>query len=265
MLEMFQFEFMQNAFFAGILLAVLCPLVGLFLVFKRYSMISDTLSHSSFAGIALGLVLGINPILTAFGFTILAAIVIELLRNYYKKYAELAMSIILTFSLGVAIILVSSGKSPVKVDSFLFGSILTVSKTDLILIIIIAICTFIAIYFLYDKLLYTTFDEEGARISGINTKFINYLFTIMVAATISVSIRVMGILVVSSIMIIPVASAMQLKKSFKHTLIYSILFGLLDVIIGLFLSYTLDSAPGGTIALVSVFFLVASLIFSRKS
>ncbi len=264
MLEMFHFEFMQNAFFAGILLAILCPLVGLFLVFKRYSMISDTLSHSSFAGIALGLVLGLNPILTAFGFTILAAIVIELLRNYYKKYAELAMSIILTFSLGIAIILVSSGKSAIKVDSFLFGSILTVSKTDLILITIIAICTFITIYFLYPKLLYTTFDEEGARISGINTKFINYLFTIMVAATISVSIRVMGILVVSSIMIIPVASAMQLRKSFKETLIYSILFGIIDVIIGLFLSYNLDSAPGGTIALVSVFFLILSIIFNRK-
>ena len=106
--------------------------------------------------------------------------------------------------------------------------------------------------------------KKGARISGINTKFINYLFTIMVAATISVSIRVMGILVVSSIMIIPVASAMQLRKSFKETLIYSILFGIIDVIIGLFLSYNLDSAPGGTIALISVFFLVLSIIFNRK-
>ncbi|MGL5615079.1 MAG: metal ABC transporter permease [Sarcina sp.] len=262
---MFQFEFMQNAFLAGIALAILCPLVGLFLVFKRYSMISDTLSHSSFAGIALGLVLGLNPILTAFIFTIIAAIVIEILRTYYKKYAELSMSIILTLSLGLAIVLVSSGKSPVKVDSFLFGSILTVSKVDLLLIGIISIITFVSIYFLYDKLLYSTFDEEGAKIAGINTKLINYLFTIMVAATISVSIRVMGILVVSSIMIIPVASAMQMKKSFKVTMFISIIFGLLDVILGLFFSYILDSAPGGTIALVSVFFLVISLIFNKKS
>ncbi len=264
MLEMFQLEFMRNAFMAGIIIALLCPCIGLFLVLKRYSMIGDTLAHSSFAGVAIGLVIGFNPLLTAFIFTTLCAIIIELLRNYYKKYSELVMSIILTFSLGLAIVLVSSGKSSAKVDSFLFGSILTVSKSDLIMIALVAVICFVGIYFLYNKLVYTTFDEEGAKVSGINTRLINYLFTLMVGATISVSIRVMGILVISSIIVVPVATAMQFKRGFGRTLFLSMLIGFIDVVLGLFLSYEYNSAPGGTIALTSVAILIISIIINRK-
>ncbi|MPQ44046.1 metal ABC transporter permease [Clostridium tarantellae] len=261
---MFELEFMRNAFSAGILISLLCPCIGLFLVLKRYSMIGDTLSHSSFAGVAIGLVLGINPLLTAFIFTSLCALLIEGLRNYYKKYAELVMSIVLTFSLGIAIVLISSGKASAKVNSFLFGSILTVSKEDLIIIFIVAIICFIGIFLLYDKLIYTTFDEEGAKVSGLNTKLVNYLFTLMVGATISVSIRVMGILVISSIIVIPVATALQFKKGFTNTLILSMIFGAIDVLGGLILSYYVNTAPGGTIALTSVTILIISLIINRK-
>lgn len=261
---MLEFEFMRNAFMAGFIIALLCPCVGIFLVLKRYSLIGDTLAHSSFAGVAIGLVLGFNPVLTAFLFTTLCAIIIELLRNYYKKYAELVMSIILTFSLGLAIILVSTGKASTSVTSFLFGNIITVSKSDLLVTAIVAIICFIIIFVLYDKLVYTTFDEEGARVSGINVKLINYLFTIMVGATISVSIRIMGILIISSIIVIPVATAMQFKKGFNKTLILSLIFGVFDVLFGLLLSYRLNSAPGGTIALTSVIVLVLSLIINRK-
>lgn len=264
MLDLFQIEFMRNAFMAGVIISLLCPCIGLFLVLKRYSMIGDTLSHSSFAGVAIGLVAGFNPILTAFVFTTLCAIIIEVLRTYFKKYSELVMSIILTLSLGIAIVLVSSGKSSAKVDSFLFGSILTVSKADLLLIGIVAIICFVTIYFIYEKLVYTTFDEEGAKVSGINTKLINYIFTIMVGATISVSIRVMGILVISSIIVVPVASAMQFKKGFTKTLFISMLIGFVDIVVGLFTSYYFDSAPGGTIALTCVGVLIICLALNRK-
>ncbi|MGL5821554.1 MAG: metal ABC transporter permease [Sarcina sp.] len=261
---MFQIEFMRNAFIAGIIISLLCPCIGLFLVLKRYSMIGDTLSHSSFAGVAIGLVAGINPLITGFIFTTICAIIIEVLRSYFKKYSELVMSIILTFSLGIAIVLISSGKTSAKVDSFLFGSILTVSKSDLLLIAFVAIVCFIGIYLLYEKLVYTTFDEEGARVSGINTKLVNYIFTIMVGATISVSIRVMGILVISSIIVIPVATAMQFKKGFSTTLILSMCIGFVDIFVGLITSYIYDTAPGGTIALASVGILIISLIINRK-
>ena len=260
---MLELNFMQNAFMAGFIVSILCPFIGLFIVLRRYSMIGDTLSHSSFAGVAIGLVIGVDPLVTAFLFTSICALVIECLRNYYKKYAELVMSIVLTLSLGIAIILISSGKAAAKVDSFLFGSILTVTKSDILLMAVAGGFCLIALLFLYNKLIYVTFDETGAKTIGINVKLINYIFTLLVGATISLSIRVLGILVVSSIIVVPVATAMQLNKGFTKTLIFSIIFGFLDVMLGLVLSYYINSAPGGTIALMSVIMLLLTLVFKR--
>lgn len=260
---MFAYDFMQNALIAGLLVSILCPLVGIFIVLKRYSMIGDTLSHASFAGIAIGLVTGFNPLLTSFAFTGLCGLFIEILRNYYKKYAELVMSITLTLSIGVAIILISSGKASANVNSILFGSILTVNKADLKTIAILSVICFLVIGALFNKLLYITFDEEGAKAIGIKVKLINYIFILLVSATIALSIKIMGLLVISSMIVVPVATALQLKKGFKVTLIASIIFGMLDVVGGLILSYYVNSAPGGTIALSSVFLLCITLIVCR--
>lgn len=260
---MFELDFMRNAFMAGIVISILCPIIGLFIVLRRNSMIGDTLSHSSFAGVAIGLVIGVNPLITAFLFTSFCALLIEFLRGYYKKYAELVMSIVLTLSLGIAIILITSGKAAAKVNSFLFGSILTVSKSDIIIIIISGIICLSVLALIYNKLIYVTFDEDGAKTAGINVKLINYLFTLLVGATISLSIRIMGVLVISSIIVVPVATAIQLKKNFNKTLIYSVIFGFIDIMLGLVLSYTLNSAPGGTIALTSVITLVLTISISE--
>jgi zinc transport system permease protein len=258
---MLEYSFMQNALAAGLLISILCPTVGVFLVLKRYSMMGDTLSHSSLAGIAIGLIYGFNPLLSAFIFTSVCGILIEFLRNYYKKYAELVMSIILTFSVGLAIILISTGKSGANVNTYLFGSILTVTSKDLYVIASLSIVSIVSLVLLYNKLVYITFDEEGAFTSGINVKLINYLFTLLVGATIAVSIRIMGILVISSMIVIPVATALQLNLGFKKTLLFSVLFGFIDIITGLIASYYINSAPGGTIALVSVIVLVVVLVF----
>ncbi|WP_317310518.1 metal ABC transporter permease [Clostridium thermobutyricum] len=260
---MFELEFMKNAFMAGAIISVLCPFLGLFLVLRRHSMIGDTLSHSSFAGVAIGLVIGVNPLITTFLFTTLCALIIEFLRGYYKKYAELVMSIVLTLSLGIAIVLISSGKASTSVNSFLFGSILTVTKEDILLILATGIISLLILLFIFNKLLYVTFDEEGAKVAGINVKRINYLFTIIISATISMSIRIMGILVISSIIVVPVATAIQLEKNFKKTLLLSILFGFIDIILGLVISYYIDSAPGGAIAITSVITLLVVLILKR--
>ena len=261
---MFEFDFMRNAFMAGVVVSVLCPIIGLFIVLRRNSMIGDTLSHSSFAGVAIGLVFGVNPIISAFLFTTICAVIIEFLRGYYKKYAELVMSIVLTLSLGIAIILISTGKANANVNSYLFGSILTVSKSDLLIIATAGIICLLILRVIYNKLIYITFDEEGAKTAGINVKFINYLFTILVGATISLSIRIMGILVISSIIVVPVATSMQLKKNFNKTLTLSVLFGLVDILLGLVFSYYFNSAPGGTIALTSVIVLVITLLLKRN-
>lgn len=260
---MFQFEFMRNAIAAGVIISLLCPVIGLFIVLRRNSMIGDTLSHSSFAGVAIGLVSGINPILSAFVFTSLCALLIEFLRGYFKKYAELVMSIVLTLSLGIAIVLISTGKSTAKVTSFLFGSILTVSRTDLLVMLIVGAICLAIVAIIYNKLMYVTFDEEGAKISGINIKLINYVFTLLVGATISMSIMIMGLLVISSIIVVPVATAMQLELNFKKTMIFSIFFGFIDIMVGLVSSYYINSAPGGTIAITSIIVLIIVLIFKK--
>lgn len=254
---------MQNALMAAVFISILCPAVGVFLVLRRYSMMGDTLAHASFAGVAVGLVTGFNPILSAFVLTSLSGILIEMLRNYFKKYAELILSIVLTLCVGIAITLISSGRVGANINSFLFGSILTVTQEDLLTMLGLSIISVFMLLFLFNKLLYITFDEEGARISGIKVKLINYIFAILVAATISVSIRIMGILVISSMIAIPVASALQLEKGFKITLFMSIVFGFVDIISGLILSVVIDCAPGGTISLMSIFVLVMIILIKR--
>ena len=166
-------------------------------------------------------------------------------------------------SLGIAIILISSGKTTAKVNSILFGSILTISSEDLIIISIAGVICLLILALIYNKLVYVIFDEEGAKTAGIRVNFINYLFSILVGATISLSIRVMGILVISSIIVVPVATAMQLKKSFSKTLFFSILFGFIDIILGLITSYYLNSASGGTIAVTSVIVLILTIIINN--
>lgn len=260
---MLQYGFMQNAIIAGVFISILCPSVGVFLVLKRYSMMGDALSHASFAGVALGLILGYNPIICAFAFTSICGLLIEFLRDYYKKFAELILVIVMTFSIGIAITLISTGKANANVNSYLFGSILTVSKNELYTVFILSIISVITLSILYNQLVYITFDESGAKVAGVKVKIINYLFALLVGATISVSIRIMGILVISSMIAVPVAAALQLRKGFKSTLIFSIIFGFIDIIIGLILSYYIDSAPGGTIALTSVALLLIVLMVKR--
>ena len=260
---MFQYVFMQNALMASILISILFPIVGVFLVLKRYSMMGDTLSHASFAGVAIGLILGYNPILCAFIFTALCGLSIEFLRDYYKKYAELILVILLTFSVGIGITLVSTGKAGANVNSYLFGSILTVTKSDLLIMLVLSVVSIVTLYSLYNELLYITFDEEGAKVSGVKVKLINYIFALLVGATISVSLRILGILVMSSMIALPVATALQMNKGFKHTLIYSILFGFIDIILGLVISYYINCAPGGTIALTSVSILIVVIASKR--
>jgi len=260
---MFQYGFMQNALMASVLISILFPIVGVFLVLKRYSMMGDTLSHASFAGVAIGLILGYNPILCAFIFTALCGLSIEFLRDYYKKYAELILVILLTFSVGIGITLVSTGKAGANVNSYLFGSILTVTKSDLLIMLVLSVVSIVTLYSLYNQLLYITFDEESAKISGVKVKVINYVFALLVGATISVSLRILGILVMSSMIALPVATALQMNKGFKHTLIYSILFGFIDIILGLIISYYINCAPGGTIALTSVAVLIIVIASKR--
>lgn len=263
-MDMFSYEYMRFALIAGLLVSILCPLIGNFLVLKRFSMIGDTLSHSAFAGVAAGLIFGITPTVSALIYTILSSLLIEYLRNKYSSYQEIVISIVLTLNIGIAIILASTGRTGTNINQYLFGSILTVSMTDILLLLAVLVICILFIKVKYNELLYSTFDEEGFKIHGINNTLLNYMFAALTGATVGVSIRITGLLVISSILVIPVASALNLKKGFKKTLFLSVVFGLFSVLGGLLISYFIDSAPGGTIAVTSVLLLIISLLIPKR-
>ncbi len=226
-------------------------------------MIGDTLAHGSLAGVSVGMLLGFDPLITALVFSISFGILGETLRNYYKKYFELIMVIILSLGTGIALTIMSSGKLKSNINSFLFGSILTVSTNEIILVLILTVLTLFVVFIFYDKLIYTTFDEDGARIAGINVKLINYIYSILVAAAIAVNIKIVGVLVLSSMISLPTASALQLKMSFKNTLIASFFFSFFNIISSLVISYYLNLSTSGIIALVSVFTLLITIIIKN--
>lgn len=263
MLEILSYSFMQRAFVAGIIVAIICPAIGVFLVLRRMSMIGDTLSHVALAGVAGGMLGGIYPIYSALGFSILAAIIIEKLRKQYEQYAELSIAIMLSAGIGLATIFISLGDSSSAIFSYLFGSIGLVSNHDIFIIFILGLLIIISVIFLYRSLFYMAFDEEAARLAGVKVKWINLYFIILVAMTIAVSMRIVGVLLVSSLMVIPVATSLQICKSFKQTFLYSIVFGVLSVLIGLITSFYGDLAPGGTIVVSSVVILFCVLILKR--
>ena len=174
---MLQYGFMQNAFIVSFFIGILCPAIGLFLVLRRYSLIGDTLSHSSLAGVTLALASGINPILGAFIFTTAAGALIEALRNAFKEYQDLILSIVLSLSVGIAITLISSGTVRANAETYLFGSVLTVSSSDLITVIALSILSLVTLGLMYHKMVYIALDEDIAKIMGVKVRLINYLFS----------------------------------------------------------------------------------------
>ena len=256
---MFEFEFMRNALTVSLIIAVLCPCIGMFLVLKRYSMIGDTLSHASLAGIALSLSVGGVPLAGAFAFTAVCGALIEYLRTRIKN-ADLALSVVLALCVGTAVTIISRGGLPVSVESIMFGSVLTVTRTDTYLALGLCAASVLTLILLYDKLLFVAYDEESAQIAGVHVKVFNYVFMVLTAAAISVAIRIVGVLVLSSMLTLPVAAALQLERGFKFTLVFSVLFSIVDIVTGLVLSYNLNAAPGGLTALVSVAVLLIVIL-----
>lgn len=263
-MEILQYDFMKMAFIIGIVIALICSSIGVFLVLKRFSMMGDTLSHISLSGVAIGMVVGIYPIYSAILVSVVSAIGIEKLRKNYKEYSELVLSIFLAGGIGLASVIINMFNSKTTgIMSYLFGSIVLVSKLDMYLTILFGLGILISMSILYRKLFFIIFDEEGAKISGINTDVINQIFSVIVALTVTISMRIVGVLLVSSLIVLPVATSIQISKSFKETIIYSNIFGVTAVILGLLTSYYLDLSPGGAIVLTSLLILILVLILKK--
>ncbi|MDE8256686.1 metal ABC transporter permease [Erysipelothrix rhusiopathiae] len=257
---MFKYEFMRTAFLVGGLLAVIIPLIGVVVVFKRMSMIGDALSHVSLSGITIGLILGFNPIVGAIALSLVAALSIEFIQKKFGKYQELAIAIIMSFGIGLSGVLLGFVKNPANFNSFLFGSIVAIGDSDNLLAILLSLVVIGVSIRYYREFFYLAFDEKSAFLSGIDTNRISLIFTILTAITVSIASRIVGALIVSSLMVIPTACAMQVSKSYRSTMLYAIVFSLTFVWLGLALSYTLNLAPGGTIVLLGVGVLVLLII-----
>ena len=260
--EFFQYGFAVRALEAGIIVAFLAPLIGIFLVLRRYSLIADTFSHVSLAGLAAGLLLGINPILTALGVTVIASLGIERLRASQKVYGESALAVLMTGSLALAVVLMGLGRGlNVNLLNYLFGSIVTVSPSDVALIAFLGVLVACVLASFHKELVYASFDEESARVSGIPTGSVNTVLIILSAFTVSLAIPVVGILLISALMVIPVVAALQLKKSFAATVWYAEGISLSATVAGIFLSFAYDLPTGGTIVLIMIGIL--ALILAR--
>lgn len=263
------YEFMRYSFISGIIAGLIAPLIGTFIVIRRLSLIADALSHVTLGGIAFGVYLTsitsfvINPLVSGIVFSVLGALGIERLRTVYKHYQELAIPIIMSLGIALGIVFLSLANGfNQDLFGYLFGSISAVSSSDLTLIIVIAIIVLLFIFLLYKELFLVSFDEEYASVMNMN-KWIHFLFIIIVALVISASMRIVGIMLVSALMTLPVASAMRITSSFKQLMIVSVLLGEAAVISGLFLSFHWDISPGGTIVLVSILILLATILLDR--
>ena len=273
MLAMFQYEFLQNAFISGLIIGVIAPLLGVFIVVRKLSLIADALSHVTLTGIAASLLLSkefpamfanLNPLYLGMGFSVGGSLFIERLRSVYKHYQELAIPIILSGGVGLGAIFISMANGfNVDLFSYLFGSVSAVGRTDLWVITIISVIVVFTVSFLYKELFLLSFDEEHAKTSGISAKTIHFIFIVLVALVIAISMRIVGVLLVSALMTLPVAAALKVAKSFKQTIFVSILFGEIAVIGGLFSAYYLNLAPGGTIVVLAILVLLATILFKK--
>lgn len=258
MLDIFQYGFVIRGLEAGIIVAIIAPLIGIFLVLRRYSLIADTLAHVSLAGIALGLLFGINPILTALGVTVVSSLGIERLRTTKRIYGESALALFLSGSLALATVLLSLGKGfNSGLFNYLFGSIVTVTQNDVYTIAVLAVIVVALLVAFYKELVYMTFDEESAKVAGIPVRLINAVLVILAALTISLAIPIVGVLLISALIVIPVVTALQFRRSFAKTIFYAECISVFSVITGIFASFYFNLSTGGTIVLIMLAIFIA--------
>lgn len=258
-LDLLSHGFIQRALIAGVFIAILCSALGVFLVLRNLSYIGDGLSHVAFGGVALGILFKAYPLYVAIPVVMLSALGIMKLKEKTRLFSDATIGIV--SSLGVASgVFISSIAGGLNIDlfSYLFGNILAINKEEVIISILMSICLVILIRVLYHELLYITFDEDSARISGINVRTINTILYLMAGLTVVLAMKAVGILLVTALLILPPVTALQIARSFRMTLFVSSLTGILSVISGIVLSFLFDFPAGATTVLINfIFFIIA--------
>ncbi|HJM45586.1 MAG TPA: metal ABC transporter permease [Candidatus Nitrosopelagicus sp.] len=260
-LEALSYGFMQKALVAGIAVGIICSFMGTFLVLRRYSLFGDGIAHVAFGGISVGLFLGVFPLWTAFIVSIFGGLGLQKLRQSTKISGDAAVAVVLVSGLAVGVILVSSsGGFSVDLFSFLFGSILLISNEDTMMILGISAGIITTLVVLQKQFLHLTFNEEQAKLVGLRTTLLNYAFVVLASITVVTSMRLVGILLISALIVIPNITAMMFGKGFKKTVCISMGISTISVTSGILLSYSLNLAASGTIVIIAVGILVGTLV-----
>lgn len=267
-LSILQYDFMQRAFLAIIAMSLFSPVLGVFLILRRQSLMSDTLSHVSLAGVAFGLVLGISPTLSTMLVVLVAAVFLEYLRTVYKHFMEIGTAILMSTGLAVSLVVMSKsgGKSSMGLEQYLFGSIVTISREQVLALFIIAAVVLIVTMLFLRPMYVLTFDEDTAFVDGLPVRAMSIAFNMLTGMAIALMIPAAGALLVSTIMVLPASIALRLGKSFKSVIFLGMLIGFLGMIVGLFVSYYAETPASASITLVfiSVFLLVNLIAKYRK-
>jgi zinc transport system permease protein len=251
-MSIFEPEFMRLAFATGAIVGVLAPAVGFFLVQRRMSLIGDGVGHVAFAGVAAGYLLGISPVATALVASVAGAIAIEWLRSRHQAAGDQALALVFYTGIAAGVVLISAaGALNANLFAFLFGSILTVTRGDLLLVAILGVVGMALIGAFYRPLVAVALDEEAARVSGVPVALLNVLLAGLAGVTIAVSMRIVGILLIAALMVLPVIAASRIAWSIRSTIVLSTAIGLGSVFAGLTLAYYANLAPGGAIVLTA--------------
>lgn len=267
-MAMFSYEFMIRALIASCFMAVIAPLLGVFLVIRRQSLLADTLSHVSLAGVALGFLVNINPTVTTLLVVIAAAFILEYLRTIYSTYSEISTAILMSGGLAVALVLMkfNQGSKGMKINEYLFGSIVTISREQVIILGLMMVLL-VLLYILFRRPMYVmTFDEDTAHVDGLPVKLMSILFNVLTGVAITIMIPIAGALLISAIMVLPAAISMRIGKGFNQVILISVGVGLLGMTSGLAASYQLDTPAGATITLIFIgIFLLTGVVKTLKS
>jgi zinc transport system permease protein len=258
------YSFIQKAFLAGSFIAVLCSTLGIFLVLKKMSLIGDGLSHVSFGAIALGLFCGVYPIYLAVPVVVLGSLLIIKITEKAKVFGDAAIGIVSAVGIAGGVILASLSRGfNVDLFSYLFGNILAINNTEVVLSIVLSAAVFALIYFFYHDLFSVTFDEEYAKTTGIKAGAMNSLLAMLTAVTVVLSVKVVGVMLVSALLILPAVSALQVAKSFKTAIVIGAVVALLSVLSGIVVSFFFDLPAGATIVMVNVMFFLIALALRK--